>query len=443
MLTRSSRNGWLIALVVCLAAATAYGADLLPHVAQPEEVGLSSERLERLTRVTQEHVDTGRLPGAVILLARYGKIAYFASFGYRDRAKEAPMTTDAIFRIYSMTKPITSTAVMMLHEEGKLQLSDPVSLYLPELAKLKVSVEKTDPSTGQKTFETVDAQREITIQDLLRHTSGFTNGPLGRDTHVKKLYREAKIGNRADTSAEFVTKLSQLPLMYQPGTRWEYGVSTSVLGRLVEVLSGQSLGAFFAERLFRPLGMQDTAFYVPADKLDRAAQPWAKPGGPPMTPRFDVAVVPAFQSGGGGLVSTALDYLRFAQLLLHEGELQGVRLLGRKTVEFMTADHLGSIPYDAPGMGFGLGFQVRRAVGMARLPGSVGEYGWAGNAGTLFWNDPQEQLIAIYMVQVSSEDRGYLRNQFKSLVSQAIIDRGSRPPHEGRGVGVVHPVATR
>ena len=333
MLTRSSLNGWLIALVVWLAGGTTQAADLLPRVAQPEEVGLSSERLERLARVTQGHVETGRLPGAVILLARYGKIAYFASFGYRDRTKEALMATDAIFRIYSMTKPITSTAVMMLHEEGKLQLYDPVSLYLPELAKLKVGVEKTDPSTGQKAFETVEAQREITIQDLLRHTSGFTSGRLGRDAHVKKLYREAKIGDRADTSVAFVTRLSQLPLMYQPGTRWEYGVSTDVLGRLVEVLSGQSLGEFFAERIFRPLGMQDTAFHVPADQLDRAAQPWAQPGGPPMTPRFDVAMAPTFQSGGGGLVSTALDYLRFAQMLLHGGEGPEGRLLGRKTVD--------------------------------------------------------------------------------------------------------------
>lgn len=413
----------------------------LPRVAQPEEVGLSSERLERLARVTQEHINSGRLPGAVILLARYGKIAYFASFGYRDRAREAPMTTDAIFRIYSMTKPITSVAVMMLHEEGKLQLSDPVSRYLPELTRLKVGIETTDEKTGHKRFETVAAQREITIHDLLRHTSGFTSGRLGKDSHVNKLYREAKIGNRADTSAEFVTKLSQLPLLCQPGTRWEYGVSTAVLGRLVEVLSGQSLGAFFAERIFRPLGMQDTGFYVPADKLDRVAQPWARPDGPPMTRRFDVAAVPTFQSGSDGLVSTAFDYLRFAQMLLNGGELHGVRLLGRKTVEFMTADHLGRIPYPVPGMGFGLGFQVRRNVGVASLPGSVGEYGWAGNAGTLFWNDPQERFIAIYMIQVSSEDRLALRNQFKSLVSQAIIGQSSGIPHGGRGAGG-HPGAT-
>jgi CubicO group peptidase (beta-lactamase class C family) len=426
MVTRRAPQSLLIAMTVWLSVGTIQAADLLPRVTQPEEVGLSSERLERLAQVTQAHVETGRLPGAVILLARYGKIAYFTSFGFRDRANEAPMTTDAIFRIYSMTKPITSVAVMMLHEEGKLQLYDPVSLYLPELTKLKVGVEITDLGTGQKTFETVQAQRDITIQDLLRHTSGFTYGRRG-DTQVHELYLEAKIGNRNDTNAALVAKLSQLPLLYQPGTRWEYSVSTDVLGRLVEVVSGQSLGEFFAERIFRPLGMQDTAFQVPADKLDRAAQPWARPGGPPMTPRFDVAVAPTFQSGGGGLVSTAMDYLRFAQMLLNGGEGAGVRLLGRKTVEFMTADHLGSIPYPRPRMGFGLGFQVRRDAGIARLPGSVGEYGWAGAAGTLFWIDPQEHLIAIYMIQVSNEERVFLRNQFKSLVSQAIIDRGSSP----------------
>jgi CubicO group peptidase (beta-lactamase class C family) len=360
------------------------------------------------------------------LIARHGRIAYFESFGYRDRAAGAPMTKEAIFRIASMTKPITSVAVMMLHEEGKLQIYDPVSRYLPELAKLKVGVEKVDPQTGQKTFETVEAQRDMTIQDLLRHTSGLTYGTRG-DGPVKQLYREAKIGDRHITNAELVTKLAQLPLLYQPGTRWEYGVSTDVLGRLVEVVSGKSLGEFFEERIFRPLGMQDTAFHVPAGKLDRAAQPWQRPGAPPAPPPRDVAIAHAFQSGGGGLVSTARDYLRFCAVLLNGGEWQGVRLLGRKTVEYMTADHLGSIPYESPGMGFGLGFQVRREAGVARLPGSVGEYGWAGAAGTVFWIDPSEQLIAIYMVQVGTHDRTYFRNQFKSLVSQAIVDRGQRP----------------
>ena len=330
------------------------------------------------------------------------------------------MTADAIFRIYSMTKPITSVAVMMLVEEGRLQVDDPVSRYLPELGKLKVGVEKPGPD-GKPVLELVDPPREITVQDLLRHTSGFTYGTRGTGL-VKELYREAKVGNRNDSNAELVTKLSGLPLMYPPGTRFEYGVSTDVLGRLVEVISGKTLGAFFEERIFRPLGMTDTAFVVPQDKLARAAQPWQRPDGPPMTTRFDVGVKAAYESGGGGLTGTASDYLRFTSMLLNGGEFNGQRLLGKKTVEYMTADHLGTMQVATPGLGFGLGFQVRRESGIAGIAGSRGEYGWAGNAGTLFWIDPKEELIAIYMIQVSDSERVALRNQFRSMVQAAIIN---------------------
>jgi CubicO group peptidase (beta-lactamase class C family) len=386
-----------------------YGlADVLPRAPRPEDVGLSTERLARLTKITQEHVEAGRLPGAVILIARQGKIAYFESFGHRDRDRGLAMTPDALFRIYSMTKPITSVAAMMLQEEGRFQIYDPVSRYLPELAKLKVG------------SEGADAPREITIQDLLRHTSGFTYGNRG-ETPVHRMYRDAKIGSRNDTNAELVTKLSALPLLYAPGTRFEYGVSTDVLGRLVEVVSGKSLGQVFEERIFQPLGMRDTGFYVTPDKLARAAQPWQRPGVESMTPRFDVAVKPRYESGGGGLVGSTEDYLRFSLMLLNGGEWNGVRLLGKKTVEFMTADHLGPIPVATPGLGFGLGFQVRRDAGIAGIAGSVGEYGWAGNAGTLFWIDPKEQLIALYMIQVGDAERVALRNQFRSLVEQAIV----------------------
>ena len=399
---------------------TAQAGEVLPQAAKPEDVGMSSERLARLAKVTQDHIDAGRLPGAVILIARRGKTAYYEAFGYRDRDKGLPMTRDALFRIYSMTKPITTTAAMMLQEEGRLQIYDPVSRTLPELANMKVGVERTDVAGG-KTFEAVPAQRQITVQDLMRHTSGFTYGSRG-SSPLNALYLEAKIGSRDDTNADLVAKLGKIPLKYQPGTRWEYGVSTDVLGRVVEVVSGRTLGAFFEERIFKPLGMTDTAFYVPRDKLARAAQPWQRPGGSPMTPRFDVGVHAKYESGGGGLVGTASDYLRFAVMLLNGGRLGNVQLLGRKTVEFMTADHLGSIPIDAPGLGFGLGFQVRREAGVAGLSGTVGEYGWAGNAGTLFWIDPKEQLIAIYMIQVSDPDRVALRNQFRAMVNQAIVD---------------------
>lgn len=387
----------------------AHAQDNLPRAARPEEVGLSTERLARLSKLTQEHIDAGRLPGAVILIARRGKIAAFDALGFRDRDKGLPMTHDALFRIYSMTKPITTVAAMMLQEEGRLQINEPAARYLPELAGLKVGA------------ESAPAQRALTLQDLMRHTSGFTYGTRGTGA-VNAAYLEARIGSRDDSNAELVAKLGRIPLKYQPGTRWEYGVSTDVLGRVVEVVSGRPLGEFFEERIFKPLGMIDTAFSVPPAKLARAAQPWQRPGGPPITPRFDVAAHPKYESGGGGLVGSAADYLRFATMLLNGGRLGGTQLLGKKTVEYMTVDHLGSIPIEAPGLGFGLGFQVRRDAGVAGLAGSVGEYGWAGNAGTLFWIDPKEQLIAIYMIQVSDPDRVALRNQFRTMVLQAIVD---------------------
>ena len=407
-----------IALAGSLCAAQS--AEILPRAGKPEEVGMSSERLARLGRVTQDHVDAGRLPGAVILVARRGRIAYYEAFGFRDRDKALPMARDSIFRIYSMTKPITTTAAMMLQEEGRLQVYDPVSRTLPELANMKVILERTEAS-GKKAYEIVPAQREITLQDLMRHTSGFTYGTRGTSP-VNAAYLDANIGNRDDTNADLVAKLAKIPLKYQPGTRWEYGVSTDVLGRVVEVVSGKRLGDVFEERIFRPLGMTDTAFFIPPDKLARAAQPWQRPGGPAPTPRFDVAVQPKYESGGGGLVGTASDYLRFATMLLNGGRLGSVQLLGKKTVEYMTADHLGAIPIEAPGLGFGLGFQVRREAGVAGMAGTVGEYGWAGNAGTLFWIDPKEQLIALYMIQVSDPDRVALRNQFRTMVIQAIVE---------------------
>jgi CubicO group peptidase (beta-lactamase class C family) len=266
-----------------------------------------------------------------------------------------------------------------------------------------------------------DPAREMTVQDLLRHTSGLIYGTRGKSL-VNAAYIEAKIGSREFSNEELVTKLSNLPLRFSPGGRWEYGVSTDVLGRVVEVISGKTLGEFLNERVLTPLGMADTGFFVPSDKLNRAAQPWQMPEAPPMTPRFDVAQKPRFESGGGGLTSTIDDYLRFAIMLADGGEFAGKRLLGNKTLEFMTADHTGSRPGRPPGLGFGLGFEVRTSVGDSALPGSLGEYGWAGNAGTLFWIDPKEQLIAIYMVQVDDGVRIMLRNQFRTMVQSAIIN---------------------
>lgn len=391
----------------------------LPLTQMPEEVGLSSGQLNRLEAATKAHIDSGLLPGAVMLVARHGKIAYLKSLGYRDRASGAPMQTDAIFRIYSMTKPIVSVALMMLVEEGRLQIDDPVSKYIPEMGQMKVGVEKTD-ANGKPSLELVNPKREMTIQDLLRHTSGLIYGGRGKSL-VNAAYKAANIGDRKDSNQEFVAKVAKMPLRFSPGTQWEYGVSTDVLGRVIEVISGKTLGGFLSERVIRPLGMADTAFFVPQEKLARAAQPWQRPGGPPMTPRFNVAEIPRFESGGGGLTSTASDYLCFALMLQRNGEFEGKRFLGKKTVEFMTADHVGNVPGRPPGLGFGLGFEVRKTTGEAYLPGTTGEYGWAGNAGTLFWIDPKEDLIAIYMIQVSEDERTMLRNQFRTLVQAAII----------------------
>ena len=392
---------------------------VLPMAATPEEVGLSSAQLARIEAVTQRHIETGLVPGAVMLVARRGKIAWTRTMGFRDRAAKDPMRPDSIFRIYSMTKPIVSVAAMMLVEEGRMQISDPVAKYLPEIGKMKVGVETSED--GKATLDLTDPAREMTVQDLLRHTSGLIYGTRGKSL-VNAAYIEAKIGNRDFSNEEFVSKLSKLPLRFSPGERWEYGVSTDVLGRVIEVVSGKTLGEFLNERIFTPLGMADTGFYVPGEKLSRAAQPWQVPEAPPMTVRFDVAQKPRFESGGGGLTGTMDDYLRFTTMLADGGKFAGKRLLGSKTLEFMIADHTGTRPGRPPGLGFGLGFEVRTSVGDAALPGSLGEYGWAGNAGTLFWIDPKEQLIAIYLVQVSDGDRIMLRNQFRTMVQSAIIN---------------------
>jgi CubicO group peptidase (beta-lactamase class C family) len=401
-------------------ATTAHAENgILPMASKPEEVGLSSTQLKRLEEVTQKHIDEGLVPGAVMLVARRGKIAWMSVLGKRDVAAGDAMKFDSIFRIYSMTKPMVSVAVMQLVEEGKLQVSDPVSKYLPEIGKMKVGVEKT--VDGKQVLQLSDPERPMTVQDLLRHTSGLVYGSRGT-TLVNQAYIDAKIGDRANTNAEFVSKLSAMPLKFQPGARWEYGVSVDVQGRLVEVIDGKTLGESLSARVLKPLGMVDSGFQVPADKVARAAQPGPRPNGEPMTPRFAVNDGAKYESGGGGMTSTMEDYLRFTTMLANKGELSGKRLLGKQTVAFMTTDHTGNRPGRPPGLGFGLGFEVRTTTGEAALPGSVGEYGWAGNAGTLFWIDPKEQLIAIYMVQVSDPDRVALRNQFRTMVQSAIID---------------------
>lgn len=408
-----------------------------PPVVAPEAVGLSGARLAHIRTVMNRHVTEKRIPGALGLIARRGKIAYQESFGLADVEAGKPMQLDTIHRIYSMTKPITSVAVLMLYEEGKFQLSDPVAKYLPEFAKLQVGIEEKDPQTGQLTLKLAPAKRPVTIRDLLRHTAGLSYGFFG-DMLVDREYRKARILSETNL-AEFITRLTQIPLLHEPGARWHYSVSVDVLGRLVEVLSGQSFDQFLQARLFAPLEMRDTGFYVPANKKERLAKLYRPTQDGKIQPtticatrqecpeKFPNAVPsflepPTLLSGGGGLVSTAHDYLRFCQMLLNQGQYEGKRLLSRKTVQLMSSDNLGDIPGMRAGYGFGLGVAVNKAPGEAGMLGSPGEYNWGGAAGTRFWIDPQEELIGIFMIQILPHTGLEYGSEFRVLTYQAIAD---------------------
>jgi CubicO group peptidase (beta-lactamase class C family) len=402
-----------IILALCLAAiATAAHAEngSLPMAAKPEEVGLSSTQLKRLEAATKQNIDDGLMPGAVMLVARRGKVAWLSVQGKRAPDSDDPMKFDSIFRIYSMTKPITSIALMQLVEEGKLQVSDPVAKYLPEIGKMKVGTEAAGPD-GKPVLHLSDPDRAM----------GLTYGNRGTSL-VHQAYVNAKIGDRTATVEEMVHRLSALPLLFQPGARWEYSVAVDVQGRLIEVLTGKKFSEALSERVLRPLGMVDTSFQVPAAKLARAAQPGQKPNGPPMTARFKVDDGAKYESGGGGMLSTTEDYLRFTMALANGGAFQDQRIIGKKTLEFMTADHVGNRPGRPDGFGFGLGFEVHTRLGDSAIEGSVGEYGWSGAAGTTFWVDPKEELVAIYMVQASEGDTRFLRTQFRTMVQAAIVE---------------------
>jgi len=409
-----------------LAAAGLTCAAPLPE-AKPEDAGVSAQRLERLTAGMQRIVDSGELAGMVVLVARRGKLVYQKSFGLQDKARNVPMSMDSIFRVYSMTKPVVTVAAMILVEEGRLSLDEPISKYLPEFKDMKVGVESFDPATGAQLFYTLPAKRQITVQDLLRHTSGFTYGTTPK-TQVQKLYGQVGLFSQKWTLDSFCKELAKLPLQYEPGTVWEYGHSSDVLGRVVEVASGQALDRFLAERIFKPLKMVDTAFDVPPAKQGRLAQPQVDPQTGKVAELIDVTQPATFFAGGHGLTSTAGDYLRFAQMLANGGELDGVRILGSRTIAFMSSDHvLGSGIERGPnwipgnGYGFGLGFAVRRETGQSTWPGSVGEFFWAGYAGTYFWIDPKEQLVPVYMSQEPNRRQHY-RVIFRDLVYQSLLD---------------------
>lgn len=386
--------------------------------AKPRKIGLSEEGLDRLGHVLQREVATGRIPGAVALIAREGRIGYFEAFGRRAPLSDDMMAHDSIFRIYSMTKPIVSVAIMQMVEEGRILLADPVAKFIPAFAGAKVGVERDGG------LDLAPPIRAITIQDLLRHTSGLTYDFLG-ETAVHKLYAKANLARRDQTNADQAEALAGLPLLHQPGTYWDYSRSTDVLGRVVEIVSGRSLGEELSRRIFEPLDMVDTRFTVPASAAGRVAEPFPtdpETGDPVKLLRASETV--QFESGGGGLFSTAPDYARFCAMLAGQGTFGATRILGRATLDLMTADHLGpdvTLGSDLlpPGHGFGLGFAVRIAPGMADVPGSVGLFYWGGIAGTTFWVDPDEDLFAILMIQAPGQ-RDYYRMLFRTLVYAAL-----------------------
>jgi CubicO group peptidase (beta-lactamase class C family) len=410
-----------------------HDATRFQEASRPEDVGLSADRLARVRAWGDRLVDDGKLPGIITLVARHGRVAHSHVAGQADIARGVPLAADTIFRVYSMTKPLTTVAVMMLYEEGRFQLDDPLARYLPSFADMRVY---TGGSFGR--FETLPAARDITIRDLLTHTAGLTYSFM--ESHpVDAMYRAHGIDfqNSEASLAEVVERVGSLPLMAQPGSAWNYSIATDVLGHLVAVLSGQSFQAFLRERVLGPLGMVDTDFYVPAEKIARFAANYTR-GGDGRPQLLDDPTSSIFTrerliaSGGGGLVSTAGDFLRFCQMMLNKGALGGVRLLGRKTVELMTANHLNGdmaamgqprfseSSYD--GIGFGLGFSVMLDPARAQILGSPGEYAWGGAASTAFWIDPQEDMIVILLTQLMPSSTYPIRRELRVLTYQALVD---------------------
>ena len=426
------------------------------ELTSPENVGLSSDRLGYIADHFNRYVDEGKIPGYLVLIARRGKAAYLHRYGERDVETGLPVEEDTIFRIYSMTKPITSVAVMMLYERGLLHLDDPASEYIPALKQLEVF-----ESGDAKSYRTVPAQREMTIRDLLTHTAGFTYGHMNTPP-IDEMYRDRELFGNGMSLGDTVDLLSELPLLFSPGTRWSYSVATDVLGYLIEVISGQSLDRFFAEEILEPLGMADTAFSISPDKVGRFAANYERDGAAfrliDSPGESTYLKQPKLFSGGGGLVSTAGDYLRFCQMLLNKGQLDGVRIVGRKTVELMTSNHLpqnrdlSSMGYilsseSRPvglgvglgarfnlrrgglrtetrhdGIGFGLGGAVLLDPAAAHILGSPGEFTWGGAASTAFWVDPLEQMTAIYLTQLMPSSSYPIRRELRVLCNQAIVD---------------------
>ena len=411
----------------CILVTSVAVAQTITQAKNPEEVGLSKQRLARIGQVLTRQIDERSFPGAVALVARKGRIAYFEAIGQLDPKTGTPMAKDAIFRLYSMTKPFTSVAMMMLVEEGRLRLTDPVGVYLPQLGNLKVAVPSTDTS-GKPTYTLVPAESPVTLYELMRHTSGIVYAGFTKTEYIKELYTKENVGWAGVSPAEQLDALAKVPLAHQPGRVWEYGLSIDVVGRVIESVTGAPLSRFLDERIFRPLRMKDTTFHVPTDRVKRIAQPLAtdRATDQPII-LHDVTVPPKNDAGGAGAAGTAMDYMQFLQMLANGGQLGGKRLLARTIVRHMTSDHLGdikpAIPTLPPGYGFGLGFAIRRADGLNAAPGSAGEYNWGGAGGTMFWVDPKEQLVAILMTQAQPGTwQREFKELFRQLVYQAIVD---------------------
>ena len=397
--------------------ATAPQTPALPQ-AKPESIGLSPVRLQRMSDAFKREIDKGTLPGATVMVARKGQIGWFDALGKQSPSASAPMAHNTLFRIFSMTKPIVSVGIMMLVEDGHLLINDPVAKFIPEFANQKVGVE----NDGK--LELVPLKTQMTVQDLLRHTSGITYDHTGNGL-VQQLYQQSRLRSRKISNAEHAALVASMPLLCQPGAEWNYSRSTDILGRLIEVVSGKTLGAFLTERILAPLQMAETAFHTGPENADRLAEPFpVDPWSGEKVQLFDMLETPVMESGGGGLVSTTMDYARFCQMLLNGGVLDGVRIIGRKTLQLMASNHLDpSVKLEShlvpAGHSFGLGFAVRTLEGMAPFAGSVGQFFWSGMAGTFFWIDPKEELFAVFMSQGPGQ-RGYFRSLVRSLVYAAV-----------------------
>jgi CubicO group peptidase (beta-lactamase class C family) len=419
----------VLATSLCLlATGAAFAEDPLPR-ARPEEVGLSSERLARIGETLKADIETGRIPGAVIAIARHGRLVVFDAYGWRDKAAGIPMTTDTIFSIASMTKPMTTVGALMLYERGKMLIDEPLAKYFPKFSTMRVAARDV---AGEPTAETVPANRPITIQDLMRHTSGLIYGGRG-NTLVHKLYPAGSSdAAREYDGPAFTDKLATLPLLHQPATVWDYGFGLDVLGLTIETITKQSLGQYLQANLFAPLGMTDTGFSISADKAARYARPLPNDPdtGKPQARTPELTQPLKFECGGGCAASTASDYLRFAMMLLSGGRSGEARLLGPRTVAYMLSDQLGSNIKNPVGnadptradYGFGLGLAVRTTPGVVRMMGSVGQFSWPGASGTDWWVDPKEELAVVYMSAAPGPIRWHYRQKINALVYQAIIE---------------------